>query len=143
MVGDRRPDAGDFLTSVLAGGVGKPPETGMSRLDETLHTWSGFGEDADGAWGQWRAMRSLGFASGPSGPASWDEVEDARDGRIPGVVNLQVLDRKPLLMLEYPIAKSRLDDVIEEATIHLGEDVLENVRRIPVILSKPQAPLPV
>ena len=77
MVGDRRPDAGDFLTSVLAGGVGKPPATGMSRLDETLHTWSGFGEDADGAWGQWRAMLSLGFASGPSGPASWDEVEDA------------------------------------------------------------------
>lgn len=77
MVGDRRPDAGAFLTSVLAGGVGTPPATDMSRLDETLHTWSKFGEDPDGAWGQWRTTLALGFASGPSGPASWDEVEDA------------------------------------------------------------------
>ena len=76
MVADQRPDAGDFLASALAGGPGSAPNTGLSRLDDTLRTWAGFGEDADGAWGRWRAMLSEGLVSGPSGPASWDEVED-------------------------------------------------------------------
>ncbi len=76
MIDDERPDAGDFLRSVLAGGLGYAPQTGIRRLDDTLRTWSGFGEDADGAWGRWRRTLSEGLVSGPSGPASWDEVDD-------------------------------------------------------------------
>ena len=76
MVADEGPDPGGFLRSVLAGGLGHPPHTGIRRLDDILRTWSGFGEDADGAWGRWRETLSEGLVSGPSGPASWDEVDD-------------------------------------------------------------------
>jgi hypothetical protein len=76
MVADERPNAGDFLRSVLAGGLGHPPPTRIRRLDDTLRTWSGLGEDTDGAWGRWRETLSEGLVSGPSGPASWDEVDD-------------------------------------------------------------------
>ena len=76
MVADGRPNAGDFLRSVLAGGLGHPPPTRIRRLDDTLRTWSGFGEDTDAAWGRWRETLSEGLVSGPSGPASWDEVDD-------------------------------------------------------------------
>ena len=76
MVADEGPDPGDFLRSVLAGGLGHPPHTGIRRLNDILRTWSGFGEDADRAWGRWRETLSEGLVSGPSGPASWDEVDD-------------------------------------------------------------------
>ena len=77
MVADERADAGGFLRSVLSGGAGHPPKTGMRGLDDAMHIWSGFGGDADGAWVRWRALLSQGLVSGPSGPASWDEVEEA------------------------------------------------------------------
>ena len=76
MLSPARRGAGVFLRSVLAGGSGHAPETGIRRLDDALRMWSGFGEDADGAWRSLRETLSDGLASGPSGPASWDETDN-------------------------------------------------------------------
>ena len=76
MVSDQPHRSGGVLLSVLAGRWGRPPATGIGRLDDALRTWSCFGEDADGAWSRLRETLRSGLVSGPSGPASWDEDDE-------------------------------------------------------------------